>query len=432
MRKDNIFRDIWKLLHSMKFGIILLIIIGISSIAGTLIPQDNIIGFYESTYSPMVFKIIKTFSLHKVYSSWWFIVMILTLSMNLTFCSVKRLPKIIKQIKRKSSIEELRKSNSVFKRQVSEEIDIHKIFEKSKFKNIEVIENLDGQVYFSKKNFIGYIGSWITHLALLIIILAYVYGKLAGFESFVYGVPGSIQEIEGTDYFVEIKDFDIEFREDHTVEQYISDIKVTKKDGTYSEEGDVRVNHPFRGEKINIYQNGTGWALDVHLKKDGKDFNSKTLYQSEVFVEDNKNIALQFVKFYPDFYGSDGHFHTLSPYLNNPKLLYSIFYEGNRVAMNVASMGDEIVWEEYSFKIDNPQMFTLLQIGQDPGMGLAAFGGILLLLGIILAFYMQPKELMVFRYNDGRTSIWANSPKNQEIFSGEIHIILEGILKEEI
>ena len=62
MEKDNIFKDIWKMLHSMKFGIILLGIIGVSSIAGTLIPQDNIIGFYESTYSPLFFKIIKTFS----------------------------------------------------------------------------------------------------------------------------------------------------------------------------------------------------------------------------------------------------------------------------------------------------------------------------------------------------------------------------------
>lgn len=433
MEKDNIFKDIWKMLHSMKFGIILLIIIGISSIAGTLIPQDNIIGFYESTYSPAFFKIIKTLSLHKVYSSWWFIVMILTLSINLILCSIKRFPTTIKQMKRKPNLEkELNRKNFLFKKELNQEIDIEKFFNKSGYKKIEKVENSEGVFHFSKKNSIGYIGSWVTHVALLIIILSYVFGKMFGFEAFVHGVPGSIQEVEGTDYLIEIENFDIDFRDDHTVNQYISDIRVMNKDGTYLEEGSVRVNHPFRADKMNIYQNGTGWALDIDLKKNGEEFVGKTVYQSEVFVEDDKNIALQFVNFYPDYDDSHGHPHTLSPYLNNPKLLYAIFYEGNRVDMNVADMGDEIVWEEYSFIIDNPQMFTLLQIGRDPGTVGAAIGGIVLILGIFVAFYIQPKELMAFRYNTGKTRIWGNSPKGGELFKDEIDIALKETMKGDV
>lgn len=125
MKKDNIFKDIWKMLHSMKFGIILLIIIGVSSIAGTLIPQDNILGFYESTYSPGFFKIIKALSLHKVYSSWWFITMVLVLSLNLILCSVKRLPSIIKRLKRKPDIEkELTRESFTFQRELDNNLDI--------------------------------------------------------------------------------------------------------------------------------------------------------------------------------------------------------------------------------------------------------------------------------------------------------------------
>lgn len=433
MKKDNIFKDIWKILHSMKFGIILLGIIGVSSIAGTLIPQDNIIGFYESTYSPLFFKIIKILSLHKVYSSWWFMVMMGTLSINLILCSIKRFPSIIKEMKRKPDLErELNKKNYLFKKEIKKEIDLDSFFGENGFKNIERIESEEGTFYFAGKNSIGHIGSWLTHVGLLIIILAYVVGKIVGFEAFVHGVPGSIQPIEGTEYWIEIENFDIEFREDHTVDQYISQIKVTDMEGDYSQRGNVRVNHPFRADKMNIYQNGTGWAVDVEVKKDNETISSKTLYQSEVYVEDDKNIALQFVNFYPDYDDSHGHPHTLTPYLNNPKLLYTIFYEGYRVDMNVADMGDEIVWEEYSFTIDNPQMFTLLQVGRDPGMKAAGVGGIILILGVILAFYMHPKQLMAFKYRSGKTAIWGNSSKNKEIFKEEMDIALKEIMGEEV
>lgn len=433
MEKDNIFKDIWKMLHSMKFGIILLIIIGISSIAGTLIPQDNIIGFYQSTYSPGFFKIIKTLSLHKVYSSWWFILMILILSINLILCSIKRFPTILKMMKKQPNLErELDGQGLLFRGTIDKEIHIDEIFNKSRFKKVEKIENQEGVFYFGKKASLGYLGSWITHVGLLIIILAYVFGKILGFEVFVHGVPGSTHNIEGTDYLVDIEDFHIEFREDHTVSQYISQIQVRDMEGSYSQKGNVRVNHPFRAEKMNIYQNGTGWAVDVNLKKNNEDFSSRTLYQSEVYVEDNKNIALQFINFYPHYDDSHGHPRTLTPYLKNPKLVYAIFYEGHMVAMNVVDMGDEIIWEEYSFAIGNPQMFTLLQIGHDPGMKGAAIGGIILLLGIFLAFYIDPKELRVFKYKDGRVEIWGNSHKNQGVFMDEMNIILQEILEGEI
>ena len=433
MKKDNIFKKIWRLLHSMKFGIILLIIIGISSIAGTLIPQDNIIGFYETTYSPFIFKMIKVLSLNKVYSSWWFITMVAILSINLTLCSIKRLPLILKKMKKEPNFEkEINKTNFMYEKNINDKLNIDKFFKKSGFKNISIEDKENGTFYFAKKNTIGNIGSWITHLGLLIIIVSYAFGKIAGFETFVHGVPGSIQEIEGTDYWIEIEDFDIDFREDHTVNQYLSKIKITDNESNYSERGDVKVNHPFRAKNMNIYQNGTGWAVNVDLKKNNKEFSSRTLYNSELYVDDDQNIALQFVNFYPDYDDSMGQPHTLTPYLNNPKLLYAIFYEGFRVDMNVCDMGDEIVWEEYSFTVDNPQMFTLLQIGRDPGMKAAGFGGFILIIGIFLAFYIHPKELKVFKYKDRKTKIWADTSKNEEIFKTELNLALNETLREDL
>lgn len=425
MKQDSIFKEIWKALHSMKFGIILLIIISISSIAGTVIPQNNPLTFYEKEYGSFMYTIISTLSLHKVYASWWFISMMVALSINLTLCSVIRLPSIITQISMKPHLEEeIKGKNFLVKREFNKEIDIEKFLKRTRFSRVSKIEKEEGTYYLSRKNSFGYLGSWLSHMGLLIIILSYIFGKIIGFETYVYGVPGTIHPIEGTSYTLNIDNFNIDFREDHTVKQYISNITVKDKGGAVVKSGDVMVNHPFRMEEINIYQNGTGWAIDIELEKKEKKISERTLYQSEVHVDDNERIALQFANFYPDFDQSKGMPRTLTPYLNNPKLLYTIFYEGQRVDMNVASIGEEISWEEYTFKIHNPRQFTLLQIVSDPGMIGATVGGLILLLGIMLAFYFHPKQLKAFEGKDGRTVIWGDTAKNKDIFKEEIKLAL--------
>ncbi|MBU5678217.1 cytochrome c biogenesis protein ResB [Alkaliphilus sp. MSJ-5] len=425
MKQDSIFKEIWKAFHSMKFGIILLIIISISSIAGTVIPQNNPMTFYEKEYSFFIYTIISTLSLHKVYASWWFISMMVALSINLTLCSIIRLPVIIRQISRKPQLEEeIRGKNFLIKSEFDKEIDVEKFFKRTRFFRVKRIDKAEGTYYFSQKNSFGYLGSWLSHVGLLIIISSYIFGKIVGFETYAYGVPGTVHSIEGTSYTLNIDDFNIDFREDHTVNQYISNITVKNQGGDVVKTGNVMVNHPFRMEEINIYQNGTGWAIDIELEKNEKKISERTLYQSEVHVDDNERIALQFVNFYPDFDQSKGMPRTLTPYLNNPKLLYTIFYEGQRVDMNVASIGEDISWEEYTFKIHNPRQFTLLQIVSDPGMTGATVGGLILLLGIMLAFYFHPKQLKAFESKDGRTVIWGDTAKNKDVFKEEMKLAL--------
>jgi cytochrome c biogenesis protein len=47
---DNIFKKIFRMFHSMKFGIVLLIVIGVLSIIGTIIPQNRSDVFYMENY----------------------------------------------------------------------------------------------------------------------------------------------------------------------------------------------------------------------------------------------------------------------------------------------------------------------------------------------------------------------------------------------
>ena len=69
-------------------------------------------------------------------------------------------------------------------------------------------------------------------------------------------------------------------------------------------------------------------------------------------------------------------------------------------------------------------MFTLLQVADDPGTFFALVGGVILLVGLFLAFYMNPKEMIVIEEND-RKRLYVNQAKNDKIFERKIKKILE-------
>lgn len=165
--------------------------------------------------------------------------------------------------------------------------------------------------------------------------------------------------------------------------------------------------------------------MDALLFKDKKSYKEKILYNSEVFVEDDKKIALQLVDFYPDFDSTNPTKpKTSSPFLKHPVALYALFYDGERVDMGLNHVGDPIEWEEYTFVLENPRMFTLLQVADDPGTPFALVGGIILLIGLFLAFYMNPKEMIIIEEGH-RKSLFVNQAKNDKIFESKIEKTLE-------
>ena len=73
-------------LRSMKFGVILLILIAVISAAGSLIPQNEAPMVYVRAY-PQYYQMIFFLQLDHVFTSWYFIALTVMLCLNLTFCS---------------------------------------------------------------------------------------------------------------------------------------------------------------------------------------------------------------------------------------------------------------------------------------------------------------------------------------------------------
>jgi hypothetical protein len=64
-------------------------------------------------------------------------------------------------------------------------------------------------------------------------------------------------------------------------------------------------------------------------------------------------------------------------------------------------------------------MFTYLQIVRDPALLWVSLGGAMMVIGAMLAFFLQPKEI-VTHTSKGVTRVWGWSRRNQAIFTEDI------------
>ena len=87
---------LWSVFSSMKLTFALLIILAITSIFGTLIPQQQEAMRFAQGLSPGLLRFFELLGLFDLYHSIWFRAIIGLLALNLVICSVNRLPTTLK------------------------------------------------------------------------------------------------------------------------------------------------------------------------------------------------------------------------------------------------------------------------------------------------------------------------------------------------
>ena len=82
-------------IRSMKFGILLMVIIALLSVVGTIIPQGKEFSWYVQTYQNYHGWILML-KLYDIYNSWYFQLLLILLVVNLTLCSLIRIRAVVK------------------------------------------------------------------------------------------------------------------------------------------------------------------------------------------------------------------------------------------------------------------------------------------------------------------------------------------------
>ena len=333
----------------MKFAIILLVILAITCSVGSFVSQKQTYAWYSARYSERTAAMIIALRLDDVFHSWYFILISAFLCLNLLLCNVIRLPGLIRRMRQESSV----------------------------------------------RGRLGHWGAWVTHVGVLLLLLGYSLGQFTYREYAVYGVPGQTMEIGDTGLVVTIDDFCIDLREDDTVNQYTSEITVYDlKNSSSGRSATVSVNHPADLYGLRFYQNSTGWATGISVWKNGEPLQNDVVCAGDyLVVADNPDLVVFFNAFYPDYAMVSGYGPaTLSGKLNNPGYLYSVYYQGQILGMNVLMSGEVLTIDDYTVRFSDPQSYTLLQIKRDRFSPLAFAGGVVVLIGLFISFYVKPRR----------------------------------------
>ncbi|NIQ95537.1 MAG: cytochrome c biogenesis protein ResB, partial [Desulfuromonadales bacterium] len=99
MKKRNFLTVVWDFFCSLKLTITTLILLAVTSIIGTVLPQTSSPQENLQRFGETKFKIFQALDFFDMYHSWWFLGLMAIFSLNLIACSIKRLPRVMKTVK---------------------------------------------------------------------------------------------------------------------------------------------------------------------------------------------------------------------------------------------------------------------------------------------------------------------------------------------
>jgi cytochrome c biogenesis protein len=205
MRINPWLQKAWRTLSSIKTGVILLIVVVIVSAAGTLILQRPMTDTDEMqrAYSPHVLRMLDAIGLTNVFHAWWFLLMLIMVSLSIVAASIERFPNAWRYFSRpyKLTNESFRKALPLQKRIAIQDEDsavaaAERALQRSRFKpqriNPQGLTNL-----FAERNRFSQMAVYIVHASLLLIFLGGIIDGIYGWRGYVALQKGqSVSQIE--------------------------------------------------------------------------------------------------------------------------------------------------------------------------------------------------------------------------------------------
>ena len=91
--------ELVELVSSMRFAISMLTIIAIASMIGTVMKQNEPAPNYINQFGPFWASVFDKFSLYAVYSSWWFLLILVALISSTALCITRNGPKMLRDMR---------------------------------------------------------------------------------------------------------------------------------------------------------------------------------------------------------------------------------------------------------------------------------------------------------------------------------------------
>ncbi|MFZ0479403.1 MAG: cytochrome c biogenesis protein ResB [Terriglobales bacterium] len=481
----TIARKTWQTASSIKTGVVLLILVVILAAAGTIILQRPMTepDDMQRAYSPQVLHLLDATGLTDVFHAWWFIGLMILVSLSIIAASIDRFPNAWRYYSRPYKY-----PDSSFRRALHPQKSIAIVDEESGLVAAERalhamglkperVVREDHFGIFAERHRMSEMAVYIVHASLLLIFIGWI-------TDGVFGWKGSINLNEGqTSNVIELRNggtrtlpFAIrcdstgqENYKDGTPKKWWSKLAVVA-DGRDVKTKEIVVNDPLVYNGVRFYQSGFGAtgkvdelvitakpnaAFDASAK--GKSGQSSATANSADSNNSNdpKEIAftlgdtadldadttVQFAEFFSDYAVRDGQVYKRSNEMGSPAAHLIVKAKSSGKSFDVwFPQLDEVADNSKAPYLLEPKdlkmgHFTGLEVSHEPGQWGVWSGVVLLGVGLAFVFYVIHMRFWAVPVRDERTglySLWigGSANRNRDAFEQRFEELVAALEKE--
>ncbi|MDO8426042.1 MAG: cytochrome c biogenesis protein ResB [Deltaproteobacteria bacterium] len=445
---------VWYFFNSLKLTLSILITLAIVSIFGTVVEQNLPIEDYLSNYGEKWTKAILYLRLNDMYHSYWFTALLAMLATNIIVCTFERFPPKWKSLlnhkseKFDSKLIEKFTNHQTFSVAAAPDAVKERVVSAFKKKRYGIISSGgDGEWrLYAWKGRIGRLGSDMTHISLLLILLGAIVGSFAGYKDFRAIFVGGDVTVPNEGFKLKLDKFWIDYYDSGQIKQYNSLVTVIEG-GKEVLQKQIWVNEPLYYKGIRFYQSsyGTAWnrveEAQVALKLKNRDNpgDPVAVKWQELKAMPGSPYSVKLVSYSADF-AYDEKTNTVfskSAEANNPAVQLEI-YNGEKLVSTpwlflkypgifpaIPNSDVDMVFLDF-----RGTMYSGLSINKDPGTNIVWAGTIVMGFGFILAFFVYHRRVWIIVRNTGRSSevkLGGTINKNNFVFEKELKEIVEAV-----
>lgn len=364
-------------LFAMRTAVFLMsVIIGVSLVATLYFPQAD------------------------VFHTRWFQALLALLCVNMAVCTVRQFRQLLALTK---TLPYSVPGGNWQQKQWNSKLQVHDITEylRTHKYRFQIQDTAQAAIIYADKGLIGRWGTVAVHIAILLIAVGALTGNLFGFTNTVQigknetiSVPltkNGSQQAQLT-----LNDFRIEYYPDGNISEFISDLTIAA--GNDKREQTIKINHPLQFQDIAVYQMDHGNQVLAQLQRlDGKSVTTAWLADDRrMVIDQEQGIALQVIQYVPDF-NPHRPAVTLSPFPNNPKVLYAFYQQEKAVHWGVADFGQTLRIQGYDATVTftDVRPYSLLDVKSDPGVPIVMTGFLLLSLAFFISVLVRYHQLQI-------------------------------------
>ncbi len=413
--KESAIDFLWNTFKSMKFAVIILLIITAASIFN-LFANEFIISTpdapdaarvaFERAYGDFRADILMFMQMYAPYKSWWFTSMLALLLLSLVICVIERTPKVIRKIfkpryiKTSEVIEGFGQNTQISGNDLQSKVT--PVLNGHGYK-VSTKPEGDKTVIHAVKNAWVFSGELMTHIGFVLLIIGSAMIARGAYQTNASGLPGDLLSPSETawGFNVRVDDFQIEY---HPLQagQYveidssiIGMITEENSDKTFN----VETYSPSRGSLLKVEASRISNRIDRRFQGSRIDQSSISDYIATLtIIENGQEIATRTIE------------------VNRP-----LRHKGFRFYQ--ASFNDRIT-------DDQGRWTTVLTVRKDRGAPIVWVGILMVSIGLVVGMYFSPVQLFgIFsKENDSEKLLIAGKGKNRSsLFEEKFNSLIEDI-----